>query len=61
MTLDDPLWDDLWPACAFAAFVQVAIDTGGPPDSEKVRRLAYRHYEAQMKEKNATTNGKEST
>lgn len=50
---DDPIWDDFFPACAFSAFVAQAREQGGWPDGEKVRRLAYSIYEAELKEKNA--------
>lgn len=41
----DEIWDDLFHSCAFAAYVELAMACGGPPDSEATRRLAYRYYE----------------
>lgn len=42
--LDDIL-DDLFHGCAFAAYVELASECGGPPDEEATRRLAFRYYE----------------
>ena len=53
MTADDDILDDLFHGCAFAAFVELAAACGGPPDSEAIRRLAYRHYEEALRERNA--------
>ena len=50
-TLDDIL-DDPFHGEAWAAYVELAIITGGPPDSETTRRLAYRYYEAALAERN---------
>ena len=46
--LADPIWDDLFHACALAAYVRVAVETGRAPDREQTRRLAYRLYEAEL-------------
>lgn len=46
--LADPIWDDLFHACALAAYVRVAVETGREPDREQTRRLAYRLYEAAL-------------
>ena len=43
--LDDPLFDDLFHGCAFAAYVEQAFAAGGPPDIEATRRLAFQYYE----------------
>lgn len=37
---------------ALAAFVEVARATGGWPDSEEVRRLAYRWFEEELRKAN---------
>lgn len=42
---DDDILDDLFHGCAFAAYVDQAIEEKGPPDSERTRRRAYRYYE----------------
>jgi hypothetical protein len=47
----DEILDDLFHACAFAAFVQQAIDQKGPPDIEATRRRAYRLYEDALAER----------
>jgi hypothetical protein len=51
MTLDDPMWDDLFHGLAFSAFVLVAQAHGGPPPSDEVRKLTYGLYEGHLKEK----------
>lgn len=41
--------DDLFHGCAVAAFVEVWRETGCfPPDSEAVRKRAYRYYEEEL-------------
>ncbi len=46
MTADlDDFLDDLFLGCALAAFVEQAIEQGGPPDIEATRLRAYRLYE----------------
>ena len=49
----DDFWDDLFHGCAFAAFIDQAIEQGGPPDEEATRKRAYRYYEEALAEKNA--------
>jgi hypothetical protein len=49
---DDDIFDDLFHGCAFAAFVELAVAQGGPPDQEATRRLAYRYFEDALAEKN---------
>ena len=44
----DPIWDELFHGVIWAAFVQVARETQGWPDSEAVRRRAYAMYEAEF-------------
>jgi hypothetical protein len=44
----DPMWDDLFHACAFAAFVAEARAVGTWPDSETTKRRANRLYEEQL-------------
>ena len=45
--------DDLFHAAALLAYVTVAREQQGWPDSESVRQLAYRLYEQALAEKNA--------
>jgi hypothetical protein len=52
--IGDPL-DDLFHACALAAFIDVAGRQKRTPDAETTRRLAYELYEAALREKNAAT------
>ena len=49
---DDPMWDDLFHGAAFEAFVTVAREKQGWPESEAVKKLAYRLYEEELAEKN---------
>ncbi len=46
-TLDD-LLDDPFHDCAFAAYVELAIETRGVPDEEATRRRAFRYFEAAL-------------
>jgi len=46
--MDDPLFDDLFHGCAFAAYIELAIQCGGVPDQHTTRQLAYRYYEAEL-------------
>jgi hypothetical protein len=48
----DDFWDNLFLGCAFAAYVELAVEQQGEPDSEATRRLAYRYYEEALAEKN---------
>jgi hypothetical protein len=49
----DPL-DDRFAGCAFAAFIEVWRETGiFPPDSETVRKRAYRYYEEELAKRRA--------
>lgn len=60
MTAADPaaeVIDDLFHACALAAFVEQAAAAGGWPDPEATRRLAYRYYEAELRERNRAKAG----
>jgi len=50
-TLNDIL-DELFPACALAAFLEQAWLQQGWPDSEATRRRAYQLYEEALAEKN---------
>jgi hypothetical protein len=54
MSESDDILDDLFHGCAFAAYVELAVTTGGTPDSEATRRLAFRYYEEALRERNAT-------
>ncbi len=48
----DDILDDLFHGCAFAAYVDQAIEEQGPPDSEATRRRAYAYYEQELAAKN---------
>lgn len=52
-SLDGSILDDLFHACAWSAFVELAVSLGRIPDQEATRRLAYRYYEEALAEKNA--------
>ncbi|GIW86357.1 MAG: hypothetical protein KatS3mg108_0681 [Isosphaeraceae bacterium] len=54
--LDDIL-DDLFHGCAFAAFVELAIEQKGPPDMEATRQRAFRYYEEELARKNRLREG----
>src|SRR3954454_9016490 len=41
----DDILDDLFHGCAFAAYIDQAIEQQGWPDSEATKRRAYRYYE----------------
>lgn len=47
MTFDpsDPIWDDLFHACALAAYVAESRACGGLPNPDATRRRAYQLYE----------------
>ena len=45
--------DDLFHAVALAAFVAVAGETGEWPDAARVKRVAYRWYEEELRRANA--------
>lgn len=47
---NDEFLDDLFLGCAFAAYVDQAVDEKGPPDSEATRKRAYAYYEQQLAE-----------
>lgn len=49
---DDSVLDDLFPACALAAFLEQAHAEQGWPDMEATRIRAYQLYEAALAEKN---------
>jgi len=51
MTHNDIL-DDLFHACALAAFIDQAIEQRGPPDIEATRRRAFAYYEQDLAVKN---------
>lgn len=44
--------DDLFHACALAAFIDQAIEEGGPPDKEATRRRAFAYYEQELAARN---------
>ncbi|MEW4569510.1 hypothetical protein AB1L88_16720 [Tautonia sp. JC769] len=45
--LDDIL-DDLFHGCAFAAFVELAVERGTLPGEEETRRRAFAYYEHEL-------------
>ncbi len=56
MTDDDTLdsfLGNLFLGCAFAAYVELAVEQQGVPDSDATKRRAYRYYEEALAEKNA--------
>lgn len=60
MTLDPEIFDSLFHGAAFAAYVELAIATGGPPCSEATRRRAFQLYEEALAEKNADKHTREA-
>ena len=52
MTEEEDLWDSLFHGCAWAAFLDEAVERRGPPDPEATKRRAYRYYEEALAEKN---------
>ena len=44
----DSIWDDLFHGCAFAAYVELAAATGGQPDCEATRLLAFKMYKEEL-------------
>lgn len=48
----DDIWGNLFHGCAWAAYVEMAVATGGPPPAEPTRRLAYRLYEEELARRN---------
>lgn len=48
----DEVWDSLFHACAWAAYLELAVATGGPPPSDLTRRRAYRLYEDELARRN---------
>jgi hypothetical protein len=48
MTIDDPMWSELFIGCSFLAFVQFAPETQGWPDSKAVKARVYSMYEAEL-------------
>src|SRR3954467_6650544 len=55
--MTDSILDDLFPACALAAFLEQAALEQGWPDSEATRRRAYRIYEEALAVKNGRAAG----
>jgi hypothetical protein len=56
MTLDPDIFESLFHCAALRAFVETAVASGGPPNPEATKWLAYRHYEEALAEKNAARN-----
>ena len=50
-TEDETILDNLFLGCALTAFLQVAMEQGAMPDSEKTRRRAYDLYEEALRDK----------
>jgi hypothetical protein len=50
---DNDILDDLFHGCAFAAFIDQAIEERGPPDIEATRRRAFAYFEEELAERNA--------
>lgn len=50
-SIPDPFWDDLFLACAFAAYVDQAVLQDGKPDPGLTRQRAYRYYEEALANK----------
>ncbi len=48
----DDILDDLFHGCAFAAFIDQAIEDGGLPDVEATRRRAFAYYEQELAARN---------
>ena len=44
----DAFMDEMFPGCAFAAFVEEAAMASGPPCPDATRQRAYRYYEEQL-------------
>jgi hypothetical protein len=52
MSNHDDIWDDPFHGAAFAAFVEEAAISQGPPCPERTRLRAYRYFEEALAEKN---------
>jgi hypothetical protein len=52
MTSNDPIWDDVFHASAWAAYLDEAYVQQGWPDCEATRRRAFRYYEEALAAKN---------
>jgi hypothetical protein len=50
--MTDDILDDLFHGCAFVAYVEVSNACQGWPDSDAVKRHAYRLYEEALAERN---------
>jgi hypothetical protein len=56
----DEMLDDLFHGCAFAAFVELAIERKGLPDGEATRERAFGYYEEELARKNRLRDGQSS-
>ena len=54
--LDDDIFDSVFHGCAFAAYVEVAVASGGVPDEAATRRRAFQLYEEALAERHASRN-----
>lgn len=52
MCIEDDILDDLFHACALAAYLQQALVQQGWPDREATRRRACAYFEEELKTKN---------
>jgi hypothetical protein len=53
MTAADDFWEDIFHGAAWAAYMEILLETGQfPPDAEATRRRAFRYYEESLAEKN---------
>jgi hypothetical protein len=52
MSDNDNIWDDPFHGAAFAAFVDEATMSQGPPCPERTRMRAYQYFEQALAEKN---------
>ena len=49
----DNILDDLFHGCAFAAYVELAVASGGVPDEAATRRRAFQLYEEALAERHS--------
>lgn len=47
----DDILDDLFPACALRAFIELSVVAQAWPDSDATRQLAFQLYEESLAEK----------
>ena len=54
--LDDDIFDSVFHGAAFAAYVEVAVASGGVPDEAATRRRAFQLYEEALADRHASRN-----